>query len=119
MKKNKIQKDLELEIANKMYDAFWRLYDSMPNNNFKIRDNFKNKIIDKHYKKQTLSRLLIGIKWFISNYDLSKYFCTYVYLGNKVPYINIYDFNDDKISLFEYTIIKNEVILVNDFTNKK
>ena len=119
MENNKARKDLQLEIINKMYDDFWMIYNSMPNDNFKIRDKFKNRIINKHYKNQTLSRLLIGIKWFISNYDLNTYYCTFVYLGNKVPYINIYNFNNDKKSLYEYMIIKNEVILVNDFTNKQ
>jgi hypothetical protein len=113
----KLSKTIKNEAIDKIYENFWSLYNSMPKNNFRIRDKFKNRIIDRHYKDQTLNKLLVGIKWFISNYDLNRYYCTYVYLGNKVPYINIYNFNDCKNSLYEYTIIKNEVILINDLTN--
>jgi hypothetical protein len=115
MKRKKYNRK-SIETIDEMYNEFWDIYNSLPNDNFRIRENFKSRIIEKHYKDHTLSRLLIGIKWFVTSFDLNTYYCTYVYLGNKIPYIDIYNLDGDKSSLYEYKILKDEVILVNDFT---
>lgn len=98
-----------------MYDEFFRIYNVLPKDSFRIRRVFFEKIKNGEYSTATLSRLLVGINWLINNINTKEYFVTYEYLGNKIPYMNVYVINE-KYPIKEYKIIKEKVILVNDFT---
>ena len=111
-----INKQKRKEKSELMYEEFWKVYNSFSENRFRVSDTFLNKIKDKHYSFVGLNKVVVAMKWFKNTYKSDEYFATFRYNGNAIPYINIYNFNDNKKSLFEYKIIKKNVILVNDFT---
>lgn len=116
-KKTKTQGKLERKVKmEKAREEFFEIYNSLPEGSFTLGRTFTGKIESNYYKSaSTYTRLIIGVKWFISHCDLEKYHVRYAYYGDRCAFMQIFDV--DNKCLCKYSIVKNDVIFWIDYSD--